>query len=160
MLASPNDPSPRRLSGELGRGFWTLRGHGSLCVAGSMKCATRVLTRIDPSEFAQTRSSLFQALLKPSPTNSRFTGGPLDIPAEASVATRAQSVWAFSAASRGYHASVIAAIVFAIWLTCAFVNCGPLFVHEAGVTNSFAPARLAACWSLASAASRIRRRSA
>src|SRR5436190_13414624 len=89
---------------------------------------------------------------------------PDDIPFDANVATCVQSAAVmtgapFSMSSRGYHASVIAAMVFAILAICAFVKVGPLLVHDAGVVKVLAVASAAASFSLAMALSRIALRS-
>src|SRR3990172_2808352 len=67
--ASPNDPSPRRLSAEFGWGF-PPRGHGVFCVTGSSMFATRVCSRPVSIELNHTIISGHHAT-HPSPTNTK-----------------------------------------------------------------------------------------
>src|SRR5687767_4447049 len=151
--ALPNVPLPMRRSTELGCALPTPRRYGSTWVFGSMKCATRVLTRPPSMPLNQYINSLIQ-LFPPSPMAIQFTGVvPVDMPVDAYVATCPQFTAATSDASRGYHASVSADIVLAIRAMSWLVYVGPL-AQDGSVVKVLARASVRARCSRVTAASR------
>src|SRR5687768_14886208 len=105
-----------RRSGELGCALPTPSAYGSICVLGSRKCATRVLTRPVLQSVNQGMNPWHHAE-HPSPTAATVSvEPPLDMPPAAYASTAAQSTTDAvdaSVASRGYQASNIAATVLA-----------------------------------------------
>src|ERR1035437_5338549 len=94
--ALPYDPSPYRLSGELGGGLLpATESNGSFCV-GSIMCATRVCTRPEVGSPNHSQISAHQAL-QPSPVKLKSNAAPEEMPFDAYEASLAQSTVAFSA---------------------------------------------------------------
>src|ERR1035437_7064616 len=101
--ALPYDPSPYRLSGELGGGLLpATESNGSFCV-GSIMCATRVCTRpeVGSPNHSQISAQNVGAPGQPSPVKLKLNAAPEEMPFDAYEATLAQSTVAFSALFRG-----------------------------------------------------------